>query len=211
METGTKTRGRPRDPAKREAMLDAARTLFLRQGVDAVTVDHVTAAARVSRDTYYNNFENRDALLAAVIARESERIAGDAFLDDDHAEGVREALIRYGERFLRFLADPDAMGWEPMILHLHRHRPDLARSFFDIGPRRAWRALEQIITAGQRRGDLSPIDPAQAVNDLIGLWQGSWRVELVYGCRAPLDEGEVQRRARQGVDVFLGAVGTKGG
>lgn len=49
-------RGRPRDPAKREALLEAARKLFLELGADAVTVDQVIAGAKVSRATYYNNF-----------------------------------------------------------------------------------------------------------------------------------------------------------
>lgn len=51
--------GRPRDPAKRTALLNAARELFLERGSDAVGMEHVFARAGVSRATLYSNFRDK--------------------------------------------------------------------------------------------------------------------------------------------------------
>ena len=189
-------------------MLDAARELFLEHGADAVTVDQVIAAAKVSRATYYKYFDGRPRLLAAVIARESERIVTDEAADAYEAADVRQALTSFGDGLMRFLADPDTMRLEPLILHMRQHQPELAISFFAAGPRRVWDILERIIVAGRARGELGDVDPPQAVNDLIGLWQGCWRTEIMYGQRSVPGEQELRRRSQHAVDLFLRAYGT---
>lgn len=206
-EPARRAKGRPRDPAKRAALLDAARELFLSFGADAVTIDQVIAGSKVSRATYYSNFADRHELLAAVIRRESERIVTDDAADAYEAADLREALTSYGDGLMRFLADPDTMRLEPLILHVRQSQPELATSFFVAGPRRVWDILERIIVNGQARGQLGEVDPALAVNDLVGLWQGCWRTEIMYGQRLVPDEQELRRRSRHAVDVFLRAYG----
>lgn len=201
--------GRPRDPAKRQALLDAARRLFLDRGADAVTVDQVIAGANVSRATFYNNFTGRGDLLAAVIGRESERIVTDDAAAALEKANVRAALEGYADGVMRFLADPDVMGFEPVIMQVRQAQPRLAAAFFAAGPQRVWTILERIIRAGQARGELEAVDSKQAVNDLIGLWQGCWRTEFAYGQRPVPDEEELRDRGRHAVDVFLRAYGRR--
>ncbi len=48
--------GRPKDPAKREAILDAAQRLFYARGVGPVGLEDVAGTAGVSRMTLYSHF-----------------------------------------------------------------------------------------------------------------------------------------------------------
>jgi len=52
--------------ATRQAVLDAARDLFLSQGYGATTIDQVAARAQVSKPTVFTAVGNKQALLAAV-------------------------------------------------------------------------------------------------------------------------------------------------
>ena len=52
--------------ATRQAVLDAARDLFLAQGYGATTIDQVAARAGVSKPTVFTAVGNKQALLAAV-------------------------------------------------------------------------------------------------------------------------------------------------
>ena len=52
--------------ATRQAVLDAARDLFLSQGYGATTIDQVAARAGVSKPTVFTAVGNKQALLAAV-------------------------------------------------------------------------------------------------------------------------------------------------
>ncbi|GLX99712.1 MULTISPECIES: TetR/AcrR family transcriptional regulator [Actinoplanes] len=89
-------------PAKRAAILVAARELFLRDGVDRVSMDAVAARAAVSKRTVYDYFGDKRTLFLAILADAADSLNGiarraiDEHLPDDPAittvAGLGEAL-----------------------------------------------------------------------------------------------------------------------
>jgi TetR/AcrR family transcriptional repressor of nem operon len=56
-------------PDTREALLDAARTLFLRQGYTATGVDDICAAAGITKGALFHHFDSKHALGRAALER----------------------------------------------------------------------------------------------------------------------------------------------
>lgn len=56
-------------PTARDRLLDAAATLFYKDGVAATGIDTITATAGVAKMSLYNNFESKAALVAAYLDR----------------------------------------------------------------------------------------------------------------------------------------------
>ena len=200
-------RGRPRDPAKQVALLDAARELFLQHGPEA-TMDEVVAHAKVSRTTLYANFPDKGALIEAMFARESRRIVSEAFAEASLTIPLDQALTGFGERFVSFLSDPETLAFERLIAQLATAHPTLAPRFFAAGPGRAHDILRRIVAQGRDRGELAIDDLDAAVSDLIGLWQGFRRVELSFGQRAPYQGDELQRFVARCVTMFMRLYGS---
>ena len=65
------SRGRPRDPRTRAAILDAARALLERGGLTAVTIEAIAAKAGVSRPTIYRYWPNAPAVAMAAFLEAS--------------------------------------------------------------------------------------------------------------------------------------------
>ena len=65
--------GRPKDPAKRAAVLEAAQELFSELGFDGVSMDQIAQTAGVSNLTVYSHFGDKDGLLSAVVHAHCER------------------------------------------------------------------------------------------------------------------------------------------
>ena len=206
-----RSRGRPRDPAKREAILDAARRLFLAHGADATPLDAVIGAAGVSRANFYANFHDRSQLLEALIRRESERIVGEAAPEDLEAGSLEAAFVAFGERLLRLLADPDMVGFERVIAAAVGSHPELPGRFYEAGPGRAHRRLAQLVAKGVRSGQLEVEDADAAAEDLMGLWQGMMRVQLTMGSAPTPDGAARRRRAERGVALFMRLYGAASG
>jgi AcrR family transcriptional regulator len=55
-------------------LIDAGLKLFLRHGLEQVTIDDLTAAARVAKGSFYRYFDDKDALVRALFAPISERV-----------------------------------------------------------------------------------------------------------------------------------------
>lgn len=166
-------------------------------------MDQVIARASVSRATLCSNFADKGALLAAVIAAESERIVMDAWAQDHLDRPIQQTLTGFGRNLLRFIAEPDTMAFERLIAQAALAEPAYGAQFFAAGPGRARSILMALIYAGQARGELGPADPEQAANDLLGLWQGSWKLEIQYGHRQPPKDDELDRLAHHAARQFM--------
>ena len=151
--------GGPRRPAGdpgeavSDTILDAAREVFEQYGARRANVDDVARAAGISRSTLYRAYPNKEALLAAVVARETgasfdelDRIAADLppqeadhrvlrawHLDDarhPRARPVRPDRARHGHRDVRRrVGDPGpcrAGGSDPAPLRCPDARPGAA-------------------------------------------------------------------------------------
>lgn len=93
------TRGRPRDPRTRAAILAAARTLLERGGLTAVTIEAIAQKAGVSRPTIYRYWPNAPAVAMA------------AFLDVTGApDAARNARSPYAALRAQFHAVADAFA-----------------------------------------------------------------------------------------------------
>src|SRR5919107_3420731 len=89
--------------ARREQIVEAATRVFAEKGFRRATTREVARAAGVSEGTIYNYFEDKDALLLAILDRlnETERRAGD--LEGGGATDLRAFLQQYPRRRMSFI------------------------------------------------------------------------------------------------------------
>jgi len=97
---------RERLTARRAAILDAAMALALDGGFSAITTDAVAAKADVSIGTVYNNFADRDDIVAAIVTAQLRAVI--AAMGDQHPGvlGLARAIAAY----IRELRTLDRLG-----------------------------------------------------------------------------------------------------
>jgi AcrR family transcriptional regulator len=79
----------PHRPSHREALLDAAAEQLVQHGYRGVRMQSVAAAARVSRQTVYNEFGDKWGLAQAVVLRDNER----------YLEGINRLLSEHADLY----------------------------------------------------------------------------------------------------------------
>src|SRR3954468_17355305 len=85
----------PGQPPPRERILQAARELFYRDGLNAVSVDAIAAAADTNKMTLYRHFSSKDELVGAYLselAAEGEGVWEEA---RGRYPGDADAQLRY--------------------------------------------------------------------------------------------------------------------
>jgi AcrR family transcriptional regulator len=91
-----------------DRILDAAEELFTRHDPGSVGMNEIAKAAGCSRATLYRYFENREALRAAYVARETHRVAES--IDVDHIKDPRERLVTGIVSTLRLVRESPALS-----------------------------------------------------------------------------------------------------
>jgi TetR/AcrR family transcriptional repressor of mexJK operon len=201
-------RGRPRDPAKREAAIAAARTLFLRDPAGNFTMDQVVVEAKIAKATLYAYFRDREALLEAVVWAELDRMLAEDWVRNHAEQPLEDILVGFGELFIGQIANGESQRFERILTVVTCRTPELGQRFYDAGPGRGYARLRSILAQAMERGEIVTDSIDEATEALLGLWQGFLRLQLEIGHRDPPDRSEVHRRSAAGVRTFLTAFGS---
>jgi TetR/AcrR family transcriptional regulator, mexJK operon transcriptional repressor len=204
--------GRPRDPAKLEAILDAAYAVFLERGVAATTMDEVAERACVSKMTIYANFRDKPALLAAVLDRRinSVFVFDDLPVEPDLNSSV-ERLVKLGEAVVSAITQPQAIRMTLLMAERADQHPQLAATFYAAGRGQLLKRIAACLKSLTKRGFLSIKNPDLAAEQLVGSWSGMSLLRQGLGVAGPPAADEIAEAVRYAVDTMMRAWSTRPG
>ena len=197
--------GRPKDSAKRAAIMEAAKALFAGQQFEIVTMEAVAAQAGVSKMTIYSHFRDKETLFETIVTAIADQMIGALSRPEIAGVSLREQLEAVGRDFLGVILGPYVCEMSHNLTGPLRANRPLALRFYNAGPGRVRAALASIIADATARGELSVDDPVSAADDLVSLWESNRPALTAFGLAEPASAEEVRHRAWRGTEVFLRA------
>jgi AcrR family transcriptional regulator len=139
-ERGPDRRGRRKAETRRRLVL-AARAVFARQGVEATRINEITEEADVGFGSFYNYFENKAAIVEAVL-EQVVTTAGSAI--ERETAGLEDPadVVAVAHRSLveRAAADPE---WGGLLVRLDRGRDVLLSALAGYAARDLARGVDE--------------------------------------------------------------------
>lgn len=197
--------GRPKDLAKRQAILDAAKNLFLRNGYATTSMDAVAAEAGVSKLTVYSHFNDKETLFSAAVVARCEEQLSELFFEIPHGTPVEAMLTNIGLGFYALINSPDSLELHRLMVALGNQDPKLAQIFFEAGPQRILQEMERFLTQIDKAGSLSIDNPRIAAEHFLCLLKGTCNFRLLIGWGALPDEQAAQEHVQEVVSFFMRA------
>ena len=198
-------RGRPRDPARFQRILEAASRLFSAHGLERASVDAIAAEAGVSKMTIYSHFASKEGLFAAVVRDRAVRILGGLpgveALDPKHP---RKALLAIGAQFLTMAREAEALGKIRSVYGAAGAQPEVCRAFYREGPDRLIEELAAYVRRANRAGTLKARRPRQAADLFLSMFLGDGHIRGLLLLDMP-DARENRALLREAVRVFMAA------
>jgi AcrR family transcriptional regulator len=194
-------------PAKRDAITDAARRVFLEHGYTHASVDQIAVEAGVAKQTIYNHFGDKEHLFREVMHQALVSTGAGVGPPPGDAIGASDDLERdlrtFAWNMARAALEPDVAALRRvMIAELDRH-PQLLEEWGSMGD-----ALRSSLTAAvarqTERGVLDVSEPDVAAEQLIMLTVGSALTLTVFGTRV-LSDAELETIVDRGIELWLRA------
>jgi AcrR family transcriptional regulator len=186
----------PRPSTTRDALLDAAQELLDQGGQAAVTLREVGRRAGVSHNAPYKHFANKEALLAAVAARELRRHGARLAKAIERAPSPEGALaLALREQVVAAVANP-----ERARLIYARWTTATATDELTDAAHAASALTIETVAAAQERGALPPGDPERLAAMLRAMSRGAAELEAA-GHLSP--EGKGRSDAAGLIDSLL--------
>ena len=109
------------------AIVNAARSIFLSEGFDAVGMKQVAEIARVSKGTLYARYASKEALFTAVIARSVDEWSAEASQRDPLLmDNIERRLHHHAMTIATWLCRPDVLAMQRLVLAVRDRFPALA-------------------------------------------------------------------------------------
>lgn len=191
------------DPAKTQAILDAAAEVFGERGLSA-SMDLVARRAGVSKQTVYNRYGSKAELVRAMVDRRVAEITAPLLVPgaEEHPE---EALAAFGRVMIEAVLKPRGASMLRMTVQGAAEMPDLARAFYEAGPVTSRRRLARFLEIETAAGRIAVDDPALAAEFFAGMVIGVHQIAHLLGAGSDLEAGEIDRIACEAARRFMKA------
>lgn len=184
--------------------MTAAAEAFFAHGFAASSIEQIAAEAGVSKVTVYNHFGDKNALFAAAVECECEKMRGHFSIDAQLATlDIRERLTAIGQAIVAFLSRPEMVQFERRIAAETEREPDIGGAFLRAGPWRMKAAFSALLAFAHERGELAIPDPMLAAEQFVSMCKGMGDLERRFGASPAADDDA--RRIEGAVEVFLRA------
>ena len=196
--------GRPKDPAKHEAILAAARELFLERGFAQANMQEVADRAGVSKLTLYSHFGDKTALFVAAVRDHYDHHLPDAIIRDWDRDDLRGALLDFARVYHDYQILPGTIAGR-RLLRTPGVPAELSLEIWSIGPARIDAFLAATLHGFAERGILHLDDPHLAAVHLLSLIRGDLFAQLGYGVQRHVPGEETEAFLASAIDLFLRA------
>lgn len=191
------------DQAKTEAILEAAAKAFGESGF-LTPMDEIARRAGVSKQTIYNHYGSKADLIRAIVEQRVGEITAPLTAPDAH-DHPEEALAGFGRVMIEMLIKPRGNSLLRMTIQASDDMPDLARAFYEAGPRTSRRLLSAFLRDETEARRMAVDDPDLAAEFFAGMVIGGHQVAGLLGQGRDLPAAEIDRIAREAARRFMRA------
>lgn len=199
--------GRPKDLVKRQAILDAAKILFVSNGYASTSMDAVAAEAGVSKLTVYSHFTDKETLFSAAVVAKCEEQLPKLFFELPDGIAVDAVLLNIARGFHQLVNSDESLNLHRLMMTLGSQDPKLAQIFFEAGPQRVLQGMEQLLIKVDQCGALRIDKPRNAAEHFFCLLKGAANFRVLCGCGEPLTGEAAERHVQEVVGLFMRAYG----
>jgi TetR/AcrR family transcriptional regulator, mexJK operon transcriptional repressor len=193
----------------RARILEAASEKFRIEGYD-VSMDVIASAANVSKQTLYNQFGSKDELFKAMVADRASAMRAPLQVQvlDRHP---RDMLADVARQYYTHACTAYELSYYRMIIGASVQFPEMAKAYYEAGPKPVLDALSSWIAREERVGRLDTGgDPEFAAEHFLGLITARLETRGLLGQNIELTPNEIERRARFCAEIFMRAFGPQG-
>ncbi len=198
--------GRPKDPGKRAAILDAAKRMFVSHGFERVSMDQIAAEAGVSKLTVYSHFGDKESLFAEAVRAHCEQGMPTSLFVAEPDTPVRERLTAIGNAFFSMIMTPEAIAGHRILCSPQVATSAMPAVFWEAGPQRVQQAFAELLERRVASGELEIEDTQRAASQFFTLLKGEPHAHAVFGyCCSGGQPDTPEQHVASVIDLFLRA------
>jgi AcrR family transcriptional regulator len=191
--------------ARRHAIMDIARDVFIKEGFSAASMSTIAARVGGSKATLYNYFASKEELFVAMIHDQCDRNHALVFDFDTEGGDFIEALRRIGERFVRLMVSDEILALHRLVIAEAGRFPELGQTLYEAGPKRGHARLSAFLGEAMARNGLHADDVDRAASQLMDLCLTDLYRQRLWNVCGPPTQEQIRANVDDALKAFVAA------
>jgi AcrR family transcriptional regulator len=169
-----------RGEARREALLEAARAIFLEKGYSGTSLDEVVKRTGGSKASVYKYFGNKEGLFAAMFADRCQAFLATLAIPDEISANLEETLMLFAGRVLEASLGEERIAMVRALAAEAARFPELAEMAYRTGPQHGLGLMADFLKRHHEAGVIRCDHPDIAAVQFLEMIKGhpQWRALL---------------------------------
>ena len=192
---------------KKVDILNVASDIFLEKGYAGASVNEMYRRSRISKETFYRYFKNKEHLFLAVIDKELESYWKQlAILDNVPDDQDPETTLgTVGSELVRYLFARRILALRQLIFSECARHPRIGELYFNHGPNRAYKVLTSYFERERKIGLQWKLPSRTLAENFIALLFHKATLEQQCGIKKAPNRATCKRLARKVARDFVTA------
>lgn len=191
------------DQLKSEAILDAASDVLAERGLGA-PIEAIARRAGVSKQTIYNQFGGKTALIEALVARRVSLITAPLRVPGAEEQPI-ETLTALAQTLIDIVSNARAYALMRVTVQGAGAMPELAKAVFETGPMTTRALIADFLITETKAGRMAVDDAIQAAEFFAGMCAGHRQLRALLGFEVSADPEQMEPLARTIAERFFRA------
>lgn len=193
---------------RRDAMVEAAYSLFIEKGYEGVTLDDIIRVSGGSKSSLYDFFGSKEGVFRAVVESLAEKMITRMQIPTEEGQPTRDALRRIGLTIGELALSDNAINQYRLAVANAKKLPSLSRLWFESGPKTTFDGLAAYLREQDRIGKLTVPNPDRAAVFFFGMIIFKDNMTMSVGTPPP-SRGDLEEIVDEAVSVFLAGYGSQ--
>lgn len=187
---------------RRERILNAAFSVFMKEGYAKASTLEIASRARVSKRALYELVGTKQELLAACISERAKRFRTADMTTPSGRDELARALTAFGAKLIREVSDPNVIAVFRLAIAEAVAAPEAAWALESIGREARRNALQEMMTQARLAGLVSG-NSAEMAEQFFALLWGDLQISLLLRVAERPTERDSMQRAHTAAINFL--------
>lgn len=195
--------GRPKDLEKRQRILNAAKSLFLKCGYQGSSMNQIAQEAGVTKLTVYNHFQDKANLFVCAIAATCDELIEAHPFNLQAGSDFHKAFVHTCELALNIINLPEAIKLERLLVELAAEHNPLAQKFYQASHLRMNAVWENFFQQAIDLDFIGAEDLKTLTTLILSLLFGMRHHEVLLGVRDVPTAEEKQQIILNSIEIFM--------
>ncbi len=196
--------GRPVDPTKRKAIIKSAAKLFMKYGYGKVSLDKIATSAKVTKQTIYRYFKNKDDLFIKIIEDKCIEHSPSTEILEDVSLHPKELLEILGIKFLDLLFSKECLDMYRLVMcESINPKSKVPAMFYKYGPQAMTDMLVKYLSLKRVNKFIKVDNPVKAAKLYFSLLQDLDYMEAKLSTSYKYTLDQKKAKVNEALAVFL--------